>query len=101
MNNTSNSLTKNPRIDVRKRNLDYSKQLNIVKNRDDLKKLEYANFSFWILTNQLIFCFRNAYHDDIKDDEVERLTSLIQKKKADILIPEIVTTTTKSDAANK
>lgn len=41
MNNNSNALTKNSRIDVRKRNLDYSKPLTIVKNRDELKKLEY------------------------------------------------------------
>jgi hypothetical protein len=30
-----------------------------------------------------------VYHDDIKEDEVERLTTLIHKKKFDILVPEI------------
>jgi hypothetical protein len=35
--------------------------------------------------------YRSVYHDECKDDEVERLTSLISKKKTDILIPEIKT----------
>ena len=38
----ANLLTKNPRVDVRKRNLDYSKPLTVVHSREDLKKFEYA-----------------------------------------------------------
>lgn len=40
MNTTLNTLTKNPRVDVRKRNLDFFKQLPIIKSRDELKKFE-------------------------------------------------------------
>lgn len=40
MNSANNPLSKNARVDVRKRNLDFTRQLTIVKTRDDLKKFE-------------------------------------------------------------
>lgn len=40
MNQSTSTLTKNPRVDVRKRNLDTSKVLTIVRSREDLKKFE-------------------------------------------------------------
>ena len=43
MNTNANTLNKNPRVDVRKRNLDFGKSLTIVRTREDLKKFEYYN----------------------------------------------------------
>jgi hypothetical protein len=87
MNNTGNTLMKNPRVDVRKRNLDTSKTLSIVKSREELKKFEY----FFSSSKIFYFC-RNIYtFEDCKEDEVEKLTSLIHKKKFEILVPEIMT----------
>jgi len=40
MNSALNTLNKNPRVDVRKRNLDITKSLQIVKSREELKKFE-------------------------------------------------------------
>jgi len=40
MASKGNTMLKNPRVDVRKRNLDITKPLQIVKTRDELKKFE-------------------------------------------------------------
>lgn len=49
MNSNANALTKNPRVDVRKRNLDFGKSLTIVRTREELKKFEYFNFPFLLI----------------------------------------------------
>ena len=51
----------------------------------NLKNLSKIFFQIFILP------YRANYHDDLKDDEVQQLTQLINKKKFEILIPDLGT----------